>query len=259
MIQLNAAWHAKAKNYKKVENLVREAASHKCGIVVLPEMFNTGFSMDIDRIGEELLGETSQFLRRVAAEYQTAIVGGYPVFGTEGKGRNTAIVVDETGNVIATYYKMYAFAYAKEHINYDSGQSPVVFNIKGMSASVFICYDLRFPEVFRRVARSVNCIFVIANWPSKRIAHWNTLLKARAIENQCFVIGVNRIGVDGNNLSYPGNSHAFSPSGINLCSGNSRDELVIADIDLSEVDKVRHEFPFLSDMRISNEINGKCK
>ena len=249
MIQLNTVWHDKEANFAKTEESIKKAAALNCEIVVLPEMFNTGFSMEIDKIGEEALGETSQFLTRVAAEHGVAIIAGYPVLDEDGKGRNAAIAVDENGNIIDTYFKMYSFSYANEHIHYDSGNTPVVFDIKGIRASVFICYDLRFPEVFRQVAPSVDCIFVIANWPATRIDHWNTLLAARAIENQCYVIGVNRTGTDANGLAYPGNSHVFSPSGVDLCAGNSQDELVIADIDPSEVAKVRSEFPFLSDMR----------
>ena len=256
MIQLNTAWHDKEANFAKTEGLIKEAAAHSCDIMVLPEMFNTGYSMEIQKIGENLLGQTSRFLTRVAAEHRVAIIAGYPVFGAEDKGRNAAIAVDEKGNIVGTYFKMYSFSYASEHLHYDFGQSPIVFNIRGLSASVFICYDLRFPEVFRRVANSVDCIFVIANWPTTRIDHWNALLKARAIENQCYVVGVNRIGTDANGLNYPGNSHVFSPSGQDIFTGNSRDELVIADIDLNEVAKVRSEFPFLSDMRISDEIDG---
>ena len=259
MIQLDTAWHDKEANFAKAESLIRDASSAKCEIVVLPEMFNTGFSMEIEKIGEELLGKTSEFLARVAAEYEVAIVAGYPIFGHEGKGRNAAIAVDERGNIVGTYFKMFSFSYANEHLYYDFGRTPIVFKIRGMSASIFICYDLRFPEVFRRVANSVECIFVIANWPSDRIGHWNSLLEARAIENQCYVIGVNRIGVDGNNLSYPGNSHAFSPSGKDIREGNSQDQLVLANIKLSEVARLRSEFPFLTDMRIPDEVDGKGK
>ncbi|MFC1978437.1 nitrilase-related carbon-nitrogen hydrolase [Chloroflexota bacterium] len=255
MIQLNTAWHAKEANYKKTESLIQDASSKQCEVAVLPEMFNTGYSMEIEEIGEELLGKTSEFLRRVAAKYNTAIIAGYPVLGADGKGRNAAIAVDEKGNIIGTYFKMYSFSYADEHLHYKSGKAPVVFNIRGAKASVFICYELRFPEVFRVVAKRVDCIFVIANWPSTRIDHWNALLAARAIENQCYVVGVNRTGIDANGLNYPGNSHVFSPSGQDICTGNSRDELVIADIDLSHVAKVRGEFPFLSDMRISDKID----
>jgi len=249
MIQLNTVWHDKQANFAKAESLICEASSAGCEVAVLPEMFNTGFSMEIAKIGEKLEGPTSQFLERAAAQYKMAIIAGYPVLGEDRKGRNAALVVDGKGNIVAFYFKMYSFSYADEQRHYHAGNTPITFDIKGMRASVFICYDLRFPEVFRRVAKSTDCIFVIANWPETRIDHWNTLLKARAIENQCYVVGVNRIGTDANGLTYPGSSHVFSPSGVNLCTGGPQDELVIADIDLSQVAKVRSEFPFLSDMR----------
>ena len=171
------------------------------------------------------------------------------------KGKNVAVVIDDRGKIVAEYFKMYPFSYMGEHLHYASGDSPVAFSVAGMNASVFICYDLRFPEVFRRVARSVECIFVIANWPDVRIEHWSALLKARAIENQCFLVGVNRIGSDGNGLTYCGSSHVFSPAGDLLCTGSAGDELVFADIDLAQVKKVRSQFPFLVDMNISDEVN----
>jgi len=254
MIQINTAWHDKEANFARAENLIQEASFKGCDILVLPEMFNTGFSMEIEKIGEELNGQTSDFLAKTAAKYNTAIIAGYPILSEDGKGRNAAIAVDEKGQIIATYYKMHSFSYVDEHLHYDFGKDPIVFTIRGASASVFICYDLRFPEVFRRIAKRINCIFVIANWPATRIDHWNTLLKARAIENECYVIGVNRTGTDANGLSYPGSSHVFSPSGVDLYAGNSQDELVLADIDLSEVAKVRNEFPFLSDMRTGDKL-----
>ncbi|MFC1950874.1 carbon-nitrogen family hydrolase [Chloroflexota bacterium] len=254
MIQLDTVWHSKSDNYVKAESLIKEAAAHKCDIAVLPEMFNTGFSMEIEKTGEQLHGATSEFLKRTAAKHKMAIIAGYPALEDGEKGRNVAAVIDDGGNIVAEYFKVFPFSYVGEHLHYASGVSPTVFSIEGMKASVFICYDLRFPEVFRRVARSVECIFVIANWPEPRIEHWSALLKARAIENQCFLVGVNRIGSDGNGLSYCGNSHVFSPDGDVLCTGSAQDELVVADIDLEQVKKIRRQFPFLDDMRITDEV-----
>lgn len=254
LIQLDTIWHDKQANYAKAEGLIQKAAKLNCDIAVLPEMFNTGFSMELSEIGEGLYGPTSEFLKAAASRYNMGIIAGYPVLEVNGKGRNAAVAVNERGDVVATYLKIHSFSYADEHLYYLSGKTPIVFNIRGAKASVFICYDLRFPEIFRRVAKSVDCIFVIANWPETRMDHWNVLLKARAIENQCFVVGVNRTGTDENGLSYTGNSHVFSPSGVDLLTSSQTDELVIADIDLSEVAKMRSEFPFLSDMRDINEI-----
>ena len=255
MIQLNTVWHSKADNYLRAESLIKEAANRGCDVAVLPEMFSTGFSMEIEKIGEPLHGATSDFLKLTAARHKIAVIAGYPVSGKGEKGKNVAVVIDDRGNIVAEYFKMYPFSYMGEHLHYISGESPVVFSIAGMNASVFICYDLRFPEVFRRVARSVECIFVIANWPEPRVEHWSALLKARAIENQCFIVGVNRIGSDGNGLTYCGSSHVFSPAGELLCTGSARDELVVADIDLAQVSKNRSQFPFLNDMNTGGEVN----
>ena len=255
MIQLNTIWHSKKDNYLRAERLIKEAATRGCDVAVLPEMFSSGFSMEIEKIGEPLHSTTSDFLKRTAAKYKIAVIAGYPVSEKGEKGKNVAVVIDDRGNIVAEYFKMYPFSYMGEHLHYVSGDSPVVFSVAGMSASVFICYDLRFPEVFRRVARSVESIFIIANWPEPRIEHWSALLKARAIENQCFIVGVNRIGSDGNGLTYSGNSHVFSPAGDLLCTGSASDELVMADIDPDQVKEVRSQFPFLDDMDISAEVN----
>ncbi len=253
MIQLNTVWHAKADNYLKSDSLIKKAVARGCDIAVLPEMFSTGFSMEIEKIGEPLHGATSDFLKRTAAKYKIAVIAGYPVSEKGETGKNVALVIDDRGNIVAEYFKMYPFSYMGEHLHYASGDSPVVFSVAGMNASVFICYDLRFPEVFRRVARRVESIFVIANWPEPRIEHWSALLKARAIENQCFIVGVNRIGSDGNGLTYSGRSHVFSPAGDLLCTGSENDELVVADIDPEQVSETRSQFPFLDDMNISGE------
>jgi len=165
------------------------------------------------------------------------------------KLRNLAVAFDRNGSVIATYAKMHPFSLAKEDKYFSSGNTRVIFHIEGIPASVFICFDLRFPEIFRDIARGVQAIFVLANWPDSRKDHWETLLKARAIENQCFVIGVNRTGKDGNGIRYPGASHVYDPMGNDICFGGSREQLIACEIDPETVTKVRSEFPFLEDMR----------
>ena len=129
------------------------------------------------------------------------------------------------------------------------GNEQVVFEVDGIKSSIFICYDLRFPELFRKVAKDINVIFVIANWPEVRQPHWESLLQARAIENQCFIVGVNRIGKDGNDLIYGGGSNVFSPLGENLSRGGKNQEYIVTDLDTAEVGAVRERFPFLQDMK----------
>lgn len=250
LAQLDIEWESKAANLRKAESFIRKASQKSCDIVVFPEMFSTGFSMNIPSVAEDAGGEAALALSSMAKEYSLNIIAGISFKElTEKKARNSAIICDRQGRLIARFTKLHPFSYVKEDEYYLPGSNVVTFRIEGIQASVFICYDLRFPEVFRMVAKEVQVVFVIANWPTARKNHWETLLKARAIENQCFVIGVNRTGEDGNGLRYAGASHIFDPTGNSICSGGEKEELLIGEIDPDEVVKVRSEFPFLKDMR----------
>jgi predicted amidohydrolase len=157
--------------------------------------------------------------------------------------------MNRKGQVIARYIKNHPFSFAKENEYYHPGNDQSIFEIDYTKCSMFICYDLRFPELFRMVARSVKIIFVIANWPEIRQAHWESLLKARAIENQCFIVGVNRIGKDGNGLVYAGGSLVCDPSGNERSRGGKQQEYISTELDVSDVDCIRKKFPFLQDMK----------
>lgn len=251
LIQLNIAWESKKTNYEKAESFAKKAAEEKCDVIVFPEMFNTGFSMNVSAIAEDDYGETNSALSEIAKKYSIYLIAGFPVKEQdEEKGRNMAVVYDRTGIRIAAYAKIHPFSFSGEDKYYIAGNNPVVFNIDNTPCSIFICYDLRFPEVFRKVARNVQAVFVIANWPASRRGHWEALLKARAIENQCFVIGVNRIGIDGNAIHYPGASHIFDPLGNDILCGNDKDEFLTGEINPADAAEVRLKFPFLNDMRI---------
>jgi predicted amidohydrolase len=246
LIQLNAIWENKKANLQRALHFAKKAAQEKCDVIVLPEMFDTGFSMNAASIAEGQNGETEAALSNIAKENKINVIAGFAV-KTHGelKGRNMAFVYDRGGDVIATYSKINLFQMSDEDKHYISGSDIVTFGIDGMTSSVFICYDLRFPEIFRKIAKDVEAIFVIANWPESRKEHWEALLKARAIENQCFVIGANRTGTDGNGIRYPGASCVFDPSGRLVCSGNDKDEFVACDINPSQVKEIRENFPFL--------------
>jgi len=249
LIQMDIKWESKRDNYAKAEKFTKLASDEGCDIVVFPEMFNTGFSMNVASIAEDEDGETSSELSKMAKKNRINIIAGY-VVKTPGdtKGRNIAVVYNKTGQFIAKYVKLHPFSFAGEDQYYLAGNDSVVFDIEGIKASIFICYDLRFPEVFRKVARDVQAIFVLANWPSERKEHWLALLKARAIENQCFVIGVNRTGRDGNGILYPGLSAIFDPSGNELFCGGDNVEFMKCEINPQETFEVRERFPFLQDM-----------
>lgn len=250
MVQLNILWEDKKANLAKAGLFIERAARERCDVVVFPEMFNTGFSMKVSALGESENGETALFLSGSAKSYGINLIAGFAVRRAgEDKDRNTAVAYGRKGELLASYTKMHPFSFAGEDLYYEAGTDTVVFNMDGVPCSIFICYDLRFPEVFRKVAPDVRVIFVPANWPSERKEHWETLLKARAIENQCFIAGVNRTGKDGNGLSYPGASHVFGPLGADICSGGEKDELLICSFNPEEVSGVRSKYPFLKDMR----------
>lgn len=247
---MNIQWEDKKENYKRAGTFIQNASEHGCNIVVLPEMFNTGFSMNIFRIGEPENGETASFLSQMAKEYRINIIAGFPIWEMNNeKGRNIAVVYDTEGNVIATFTKLHPFSFAKEDQYYIAGNDIVTFTVDGMLSSIFICYDLRFPEVFRKVTKKVQAIFVIANWPTSRKDHWEALLRARAIENQCFIIGVNRTGADGNGIHYPGASRIYDPLGNNICAGTETEEMIIGEFNPRDADEVRSRFGFLQDIR----------
>lgn len=258
LIQLNTEWESKKKNLEKAEYFTKKASEEKCDVIVFPEMFTTGFSMNVSVVAEDGYGETASALSQMARKYDINIIAGYPVKapGAE-KARNMAVVFNRKGLPNATYTKIHPFSFAGEDNYYAAGNNTVVFDIDDMPASIFICYDLRFPEVFRDVASEVQAIFVIANWPAERIDHWMTLLRARAIENQCFIIGVNRTGIDGNNITYPGASHVFDPTGKEICSGNERDEFITCEINPAEASETRLKFPFLKDIQYSDAVLKK--
>lgn len=245
-IQLDIAWEDKQQNLAKVASLVKAAKTDGCDLVVLPEMFHTGFSMKT--LAEAENGETVSKLAALAKQYDMNLIAGVALQARE-KAKNIALVLDRTGTVISSYTKNHPFSFAKEGDYFVAGKDQVVFEIDGVKASVFICYDLRFPELFRKVARQVQVIFVIANWPESRQAHWEALLKARAIENQCFMVGVNRIGTDGNGLSYVGGSMVIDPLGNQVSYGQADQEVVFTDISIEQVADIRKKFPFLKDMK----------
>ena len=252
LLQIAPKWEDRKTNLGKAVSLIQKASSLSCEIAVLPEMFDTGFSM---RTGASPFLDTSAFLSSLAREYKINIIAGTSLDGIGGKASNAALVMDTRGKTKALYRKLHPFSLSGEDKCFSSGETTVTFKLGTLKASLFICYDLRFPEVFRSVAKSAQAIFVLANWPLKRIDHWGTLLKARAIENQSFVIGVNRRGKDGNGLHYSGASQVFDPWGKKILDAKSR-EIAVCEIDQSLVSKVRKTYPFLKDMKYISKIKN---
>jgi len=247
-IQLNICWENKSANFKRARFFVKQAKKDHCDLIIFPEMFNTGFSMNPDITTEPVNSETSKFLCMLAKKYKINLIAGF-VERNKERDENIALFVNKSGEIKSRYVKNYPYSYAGENKVYSCGKNPVIFDLEDHPATTFICYDLRFPELFRKIAKKVEIIIIIANWPVARQMHWETLLKARAIENQCFVVGVNRIGKDGNNLEYGGASHVYSPLGQDLSKGDIDQEYILTEINLREVSKIRKTLPFLNDMK----------
>jgi len=247
-IQMDISWQDKQKNFAKAQIFIEQAFAENCSLIVFPEMFNSGFSMDSNAIAEPCGGETFKLLSRLAKQNQINIIAGFAEVAAD-KTENIAVFISKTGELLSRYVKNYPYTPSGENKVYEKGNQQVVFNLENTPASMFICYDLRFPELFRKVAKQVEIIFVIASWPVTRQDHWETLLKARAIENQCFIVGVNRIGRDGNKLQYGGGSHVYSPLGDDLSRGGSTQEFIVTELDITLVSKTRKLLPFLDDIK----------
>jgi len=244
--QINIVWHDRMANHDKIRRFAAKAAEEGADVFILPEMCSTGFSMDTSVTAEPIVGPTPTLFRDIARETGMAVVGGFALAGAKGRPQNVSLAVDREGHDLALYAKIHQIAILDEHNHYDPGSKPVVFSLDGTAAACFVCYDLRFPEIFRTVVDKCAMIMVIASWPASRQSHWDVLLKARAIESQCYVVGVNRTG-PGGGLQFTGGSAVIDPLGNILAHGGKHEGLVIADIDPVKVAETRSTMPFLKD------------
>ena len=194
-VQMDIAWHDRPVNHDKAKRLAAQAREAGADLLVLPEMFSTGFSMDTSITPEPLEGATPTLLRTLARDLDMVVVGGFVLERDNGGPQNVSLAVDRNGNDLALYAKIHQIGLLGEDGSYDPGDWPVVFKLEEMNATCFVCYDLRFPELFRAVVDQCGLILVIASWPAARQSHWDLLLRARAVESQCFVVGVNRVGI----------------------------------------------------------------
>jgi predicted amidohydrolase len=247
--QTDICWHDKTANFAAVRQMLLSVRITPPALIVLPEMFATGFSMQIGEIAETADGPTNRFLAELAAEQKSYVIGGVVGTGADSRGRNQAAVYGPKGNEVARYDKLHPFSFAGETNHYSGGHDVVLFECGNWRVAPLVCYDLRFPEVFRRAARlGANLLVVIANWPSARVAHWTQLLIARAIENQAYVVGVNRAGNDPK-LAYPGSSLIVDPRGQIVAQLDDRPGLLCGTLDLAGLEEYRRQFPALADIR----------
>lgn len=246
LIQTDILWEDPAANHTRVERRIQEAAALGAQLVVLPEMFCTGFSMAAERIAQPPDGPSATFLQDVAAGLGVWILAGVPEQGPEGP-TNNALLVQPDG-AIQRYSKIHPFSFAEEHRHYRPGTAVRTFEVAGVRITPLICYDLRFPEPFRLAASETDCFVVIANWPERRRVHWQTLSRARAIENLCYVAAVNRVG-EGGGLRYAGDSALFSPWGEPLLQASEEEAILVGEVSAAKVAEVRATFPALQDRR----------
>jgi len=248
-VQHDVVWEDRVANHAHLADLIAGAAAEGANLVVLTEMFPVGFSMAAERIAEPPDGPSIGFLVQQAEEHGLWAAGSVPVRDEPELMPVNRFVLAGPDGTLHHYDKMYPFTYAGERDHYRPGDRPVTVTIEGVRVSLFVCYDLRFSEAFWDVAETTDLYLVPANWPSSRREHWMTLLRARAIENQAYVVGVNRVGEDPR-FSYSGDSLIVDPLGEVLADAEPGEEAVLlADVDPSRVAEVRAEFPFLQDRR----------
>ena len=243
--QYPIAWETPEKNFETIDRLLQAESVAPGSLLILPEMFATGFSMNVERIAD--LPAISFYLASLAKAHSAWVIGGQVSRHPEGKGLNQALVYSPEGVTQGIYNKIHPFSFGGEDKVYDRGNEITLIEINGFMVCPFICYDLRFPEIFRTASsRGATAFVVIANWPDPRLSHWTSLLQARAIENQAFVIGINRVGEDPK-LHYSGGSAIFDPQGEVIAESSVGEGLLSGTLDLGALEAWRSRFPALQD------------
>jgi predicted amidohydrolase len=245
-IQPDIDWETPKANFVRLAPRIAATVADGVRLVLLPEMFATGFSMATDKVAELEGGPTEQFLREQAMTHGIYIGGSCAVV-TSGDVRpyNRFLLVAPDGEAVF-YDKIHPFGYGGESEHYAAGACTLTVEIEGLRCSVFICYDLRFADRFWGIARDTDAYLVVANWPAARALHWSTLLRARAIENLAYVVGVNRVGVGGG-IAYDGGSCVIDPFGETIAEARDEETVLLADLDPEHVAAVRNRYPFLED------------
>ena len=246
LAQINIVWEDIEANKKTVETYLKRAKEAKVDWIIFPEMTMTGFSMNTSMA--IYYEDEKKFFLQKAKEYGIAIIYGLIAKGECDKFENRMVFVDEHGKELMEYAKIHPFSYGAEAKYYTGGSKIYACHWRDSILSGFICYDIRFPQIFQIASQESQVIFVIANWPVERIDQWDALLKARAIENCCYVIGVNRCGRAGR-LLYTGHSAVYDYKGHCLNEIKEGEELILAEIDERSVPIYREQFPAVQDRR----------
>jgi len=245
IIQTNLHWENKKANLDMLSQKI-ESIKEKTEVVILPEMFSTGFSMQPKLLAEKMDGETIEWMKKIASSKKIILTGSV-IIEEDGKYFNRLVWMLPNGEY-GVYDKRHLFAYADEHNHYTAGNKRLIAQVKGWKINLQVCYDLRFPVWARKQNEAeYDLLIYVANWPERRITAWKTLLQARAIENQCYVVGVNRVGDDGNNIHYNGESMIIDPLGEILYHKANDEDIFTYTLQKEKLDEVREKFPFWRD------------
>jgi predicted amidohydrolase len=249
-IQHDIVWNDPQANFERLAPMIGAAAASGARIALCTETFSTGFAVDVDDLGEPEGGPSSTFLLDQATAHGLWVGGTCPEIPVDApdddqRPCNSFVLAGPDGTV-HRYRKIHRFTYGGEDRRFRAGVEPVTVEVEGLRLSLFVCYDLRFADLFWQAAAGTDVFLVPANWPAARRLHWQALLQARAIENQAYAVGVNRVG-EGGGLAYSGDSRIVDPLGEVLASAAHTESIVLADISRDVVAAVRQRFPFLAD------------
>ncbi len=248
VVQHDIVWEDRSANFARLAPLVARAAGAGAELVLLSETFSTGFSMT-PGIGEPEGGPSAQFLQGQAAEHGVWMAGSCPEVAPDGDLPYNSFVLAGPDGTVHRYRKLHPFTHGGEHERFRAGEKPVTVEVGGLRVTPFVCYDLRFADVFWSAALDTDVYLVTANWPAARRLHWQTLLQARAIENQAYVVGCNRVGTAGDGTEHTGDSRIVSPMGELLATAAGVETVLVADVDPAEVTATRDRLQFLADRR----------
>ena len=247
IIQTNLHWEDKTANLRMLEEKIK-SIKEKTEIVVLPEMFSTGFSMKPELLAETMEGETVQWMKRIAKEKKIILTGSIII--SEKENYYNRLIWMLPNGEYGVYDKRHCFGFAGEDEHYTAGKKRLIASVKGWKINLQVCYDLRFPVWARQQSQEgpeYDVLIYVANWPERRIHAWKTLLQARAIENQCYVVGANRTGDDGAAIHYSGESMVVDPMGEVLYTKKDDEDIFTITLNKEHLDAIRTKFPFLKD------------
>lgn len=238
-------WENIDKNLQNISLRLSGGVREKTDLIVLPEMFNTGFTMKAEELAEEMDGKTMQWLANTAKTYDCVVTGSL-IIKENSNYFNRMVWMLPTGEY-QHYDKHHLFGMGDEDETFNAGNEQLIVELKGWKIRLAICYDLRFPVWLRNKNAEYDILLLVASWPDKRSSHWRTLIHARAVENQCYVIGVNRVGHDGNQIYHSGHSMCIDPYGNTVYYKPEDEDLYTFSINYPDLEKVRRQFPFLKD------------